>query len=274
MARVNYVALRLLRRLLPKQVVQWMMSFSYGIEPGLEAREPELAAERYETALQSRGETFQKKRVLVLGYGGYFGLAVSVLNRGAKHVLLLDPYADLKHKDNQSLVRSDSNYLTLEGNQTIPNPDWITILRMHVQDYAKTGPNPVDLVISSSVYEHLSNPGQITASLARATAENGYHIHIIDLRDHYFKYPFEMLCYSRSTWERFLNPPSNLNRLRLWDYESIFRNRFENVHIEVISDDTEAFMRTKARIRPEFISGDEKMDSAQKILIVASNPIR
>lgn len=250
------------------------MSFSFGIEPGLETREPELAAERYESALQSHGETFQQKRILVLGYGGFFGLCVSVLDRGAKHVLLLDPYADLKHRDNQNLVRSDSNYLTLEGNQILPNPDWITILRMHVTDYVETDPIPVDLVISSSVYEHLPNPGQITTRLARATAENGYHVHIIDLRDHYFKYPFEMLCYSRSTWERFLNPSSNLNRLRLWDYASIFKSRFRHVHVEVLSDDAEAFMRTKARIRPEFISGDEKMDSAQKILVVASNPIR
>jgi hypothetical protein len=251
-----------------------MMSFSYGIEPGLETREPDLAAERYESALQSHGETFQNKRVLVLGYGGYFGLCVSLLDRGAKHVLLLDPYADLKHRDNQNLVRSDSNYLTLKGNQTLPNPDWITILRMHVKDYVETDPIPVDLVISSSVYEHLPNPGRITTRLCRATAENGYHIHIIDLRDHYFKYPFEMLCYSRSTWERFLNPSSNLNRLRLWDYESIFKSQFRHVHVEVLSDDAEAFMRTKARIRPEFISGDEKMDSASKIQVFASKPIR
>jgi hypothetical protein len=251
-----------------------MMSFSYGIEPGLETREPDLAAERYESALQSHGETFQNKRVLVLGYGGYFGLCVSLLDRGANHVLLLDPYADLKHRDNQNLVRSDSNYLTLEGNQTLPNPDWITILRMHVKDYVETDPNPVDLVISSSVYEHLPNPGPITTRLCRATAENGYHIHIIDLRDHYFKYPFEMLCYSGSTWERFLNPSSNLNRLRLWDYESVFNRYFENVQVDILTEDRDSFRSIRERIRPEFLSGDETVDSASKIQVIASKPIR
>lgn len=274
MASVNYVALRLLRRFLPKQVIQWMMRFSFGIEPGLETREPELAAERYESALQSHGKTFQQKRVMVLGYGGFFGLAVSVLDRGAKHVLLLDPYADLKHKDNQNLARSNSNYLTLKGNQTLPNPDWITTLRMHVTDYVDTDPNPVDLIISSSVYEHLPNPGQITTRLARVTAENGDHVHIIDLRDHYFKFPFEMLCYSRATWERLLNPSSNLNRLRLWEYESVFKQYFENVQVDILTEDRKSFRSIRERIRPEFLSGDETVDSASKIQVFASKPIR
>ena len=250
------------------------MSFSFGIEPGLETREPELAAERYESALQSHGETFQKKRVLVLGYGGFLGLCVSVLDRGAKHVLLLDPYADLKHRDNQNLAWRYSDYLTLKSNQTLPNPDWITILPMHVTDYVDTDPIPVDLVISSSVYEHLSDPGQITTGLAGVTAENGYHVHIIDLRDHYFKFPFEMLCYSRSTWERLLNPSSNLNRLRLWEYESVFKQYFENVQVDILTEDRESFRSIRERIRPEFLSGDETVDSASKIQVIASKPVR
>lgn len=250
------------------------MSFSFGIVPGLETREPELAAERYESALQTHGETFQNKRVLVLGYGGFFGLCVSVLDRGAKHVFLLDPYAGLKHKDNQNLARRYSNYLTIKGNQTLPDPEWITILPMHVTAYVETDPIPVDLVISSSVYEHLPNPRQITTGLARVTAENGYHVHIIDLRDHYFKFPFEMLCYSRSTWERLLNPSSNLNRLRLWEYESVFKQYFENVHVDILTEDLESFRRIRERIRPEFLSGDETVDSASKIQVVSSKPIR
>jgi hypothetical protein len=106
--------------------------------------------------------------------------------------------------------------------------------------------------------------------LAAATAPGGQHFHFVDLRDHFFRYPFEMLCYSEQVWRSFLNPGSNLNRLRVWDYERLFSSRFQQVSVKVRSSDLPAFRATRARIRPEFLSADDERNAVTEILIQAS----
>ena len=134
--------------------------------------------------------------------------------------------------------------------------------------------DPVDIVIISSVYEHLEDVEGITQSLAYLTKPDGIHIHYVDLRDHFFKYPFEMLRFSESTWRRWLNPSTNHNRYRLWDYRRIFEACFENVEIEILSHEEEAFRKVMPRIRPEFVSGNLEEDAVGLIQVVASEPLR
>ena len=66
----------------------------------------------------------------------------------------------------------------------------------------------------------------ITHALAGLTAAGGLNIHFVDLRDHFFRYPFEMLHYSEAAWRRWLNPTSNHNRYRVWDYRRVFEAAF------------------------------------------------
>ena len=84
----------------------------------------------------------------------------------------------------------------------------------------------VDMVLSSSVYEHLDDVEGITGALADLTRPDGLQIHYVDLRDHFFRYPLEMLRFSESTWRTWLNPSSNHNRYRLWNYRNAFEACF------------------------------------------------
>jgi hypothetical protein len=270
---VDYVALRILRRLLPAAVVQSILGFGLGIESGLETRDPHAAADRYQSALNSIGEDITEKRILILGYGGYFGLAVSLLRRGAAHIVLIDPYAVTKHDENRKLAQDSSPFLRIEDNRAIPDSESISVIHNHVNRYLDGEPEAVDIILSSSVLEHIPDPIRELHILSRLTNAAGHHVHVIDLRDHFFKYPFEMLSFSESTWRRYLNPPSNLNRVRLGEYENAFRDCFHAVRVEILEGDREAFRRAKKRIRPEFLSGDEEKDSACKIIVVASSPI-
>jgi hypothetical protein len=274
LAPVAYLALRIARRVLPPSAVQWMLRLRLGIEPGIETRQPERAADRYATALKNIDQDFVGKRILVLGYGGYFGLAVTLLTRGASHVVLLDPYARLKHSDNRKLAAPASPYLRVEVEKVVPDPHLITLVHERVSSYIKRDPRKMDLVLSSSVYEHISDPLSETRDLTQVTTDEGHHVHVIDLRDHFFRYPFEMLSYSKVIWDRWLNPPSNLNRFRAWQYEDVFQQCFYDVHLQVMEKDLEAFRKAKRRIRPEFLSGNEELDSASKIVVIAKNPRR
>ena len=56
------------------------------------------------------------------------------------------------------------------------------------------------------------------AACAQITRPGAMNVHEIDLRHHYFKYLFEMLCHSEEAWKKWLNPSNNLNRWRLPEY--------------------------------------------------------
>ncbi len=253
--------------------MRWVLGRQVGVRPGLETRDPAEAAERYRRALASTGRSLEGSEVLVLGYGGRFSLAVELLRRGARHVTLVDPYAKPDETANRALVEESSLYLTLAEDRVHANPDWITVFHQPVEALAAAGHRRVDVILSWSVFEHLGDVEAITEALAALTKPDGCNLHFIDLRDHYFKYPFEMLCYTEAVWRRFLNPGSNLNRLRLWDYESAFARHFGEVSLQVLESAPAALERWRARIRPEFLSGDLQRDAATRLLVSASRPL-
>jgi hypothetical protein len=73
-------------------------------------------------------------------------------------------------------------------------------------------------------------------------------------------------------WRNWLNPSSNHNRYRLWDYRKAFEESFEKVEIKVLERDEETFRKLQPHIRPEFISGNIEDDSVTLIRVIASQP--
>ncbi len=272
MGKLSYVIPRIIRRYLPSRMVHWAKRMRLGIEPGLETREPGLAADRYQETLRSRGKELKEMKILILGYGGFFGLAVELLTRGAKHIFLVDPYAKVDHRANLGLLEKPCPYLTIQGKLVLPVDEWITLIHEDIEhhDFGQYG--PMDLVFSSSVLEHISTLDQTIQALSKLTNPEGIHLHFVDVRDHFFKYPFEMLCYSEMVWRRYLNPPSNLNRLRVWDYETLFSHYFNHVEIDILEQDPDSLNKVRTRVKTKFLSGDESRDSATRLLITASHP--
>lgn len=267
----DYALLRMVRKFAPRPIVRLALAEGWGIRPGLETRRPSEAKARYLQALQRTHHSLEGARVFVLGYGGSFGLGVSLLQAGASHVILQDPYAPMWDRINREVAADAGPFLHVNQQHVIPNPRWITVVRQQVDEYAVDA-DRVDLVLSSSVFEHVKQPAEVAAALSRLTEPNGLNLHIVDLRDHYFRYPFEMLCHSERTWNRFLNPPVNLNRYRLRDYQSAFAQSFGEVECQILESDLPAFRQASHRVRTEFKSGDESQDSATKIMVLASLP--
>jgi hypothetical protein len=81
-----------------------------------------------------------------------------------------------------------------------------------------------------------------------------------------------MLTYSEHVWKSWLNPTSNLNRYRLFDYQRLFEAYFTNVNIIACRRDLVAFDQTRQRIRAEFLSGDPQVDAVTEIKIIAGCP--
>lgn len=259
---------------MPESLTRFLLKRRLIIRPGLESSDPIAAVDRYMETLSRYGRTVQGKRVLIFGYGGRFAVGVELLKRGADHIVLCDHIASLDEERNKQLLPEFEEYLTLSGGHITPRPEFITLLHGDIRrlPLQKNIP-PVDCVLSSSVYEHLDDVEEITCGLAQLTNPGGFHLHFVDLRDHYFKYPFEMLKFSEKTWKLFLNPTSNLNRYRLYDYRRIFENSFQETRIEVLERDEASFVVSQSHIRPEFLSGDPSVDSATLFHIFASGPL-
>ena len=268
-----YLVPRLVRRFLPEKLVRALLLRSWIIRPGLETSNPFEAVQRYVDALSKRGLSFKNKRVLVFGYGGRFDTGFGLLNEGASHVVLCDKYAPPDEMHNRRLFSTEKKYFIAEKNKFNPRTEWITLLQADIRDVlARRLVEPVDMVVSSSVYEHLDDVEGVTSALAALTKPDGIQIHFVDLRDHFFKYPFEMLRFSRETWINWLNPSTNHNRYRLWNYRSAFESCFEHVDIEILTREVEALQRIMPHIRPEFISGNMEDDAAATIRVFASKP--
>lgn len=270
---VPYVVPRVLRHFLPATVTRFLLFRSLIIRPGLETAEPHAAVERYVRVLEARGQTLSGRRVLVFGYGGRFDIGLDLLEVGAAHVLLYDKYAAADDRHNALLQPRYDKYLRTEAGHTVPRAAWMTLMKQDIRELQiERGFEPCDLVISTSVYEHLEDVEGTTRSLAALTAADGLNIHFVDLRDHFFRYPFEMLHYSEKTWRRWLNPTSNHNRLRLWDYRRVFESYFSQVDIGILERDEAGYARAVGRIRPEFRHGSVLDDSVTLIRIVAARP--
>ncbi len=269
-----YLIPRLARHFLPEKLVRALLLRNIIIHPGLETDDPFAAVKRYVDVLSERGLSFQGKRVLVFGYGGRFDIGLGLLKEGAAHVILCDKYAPPDETHNRQMFASEEKFFLEENKGLRPRPEWITLLEADIRDVQATKQiEPVDFVISSSVYEHLEDVEGITRSLAGLTKPDGIQIHYIDLRDHFFKYPFEMLRFSDNTWRRWLNPSTNHNRYRLWNYRDAFKACFEQVDIRVLTREEEAFRKLVPSIRPEFVSGNIDDDAVGVILVIASKPL-
>ena len=256
---------------MPEKLVRALLLRGIIIRPGLETSNPFAAVSRYVDVLSVRGLSFQGKRVLVFGYGGRFDMGFSLLKEGAAHVVLCDKFAPTDEPHNRQLFGAEQKYFFADKAGLRPRPEWMTLLEDDIRELQVRGETElVDFVLSSSVYEHVDDVEGITRSLAALTKPDGLHIHFVDLRDHFFKYPFEMLRFSESTWRVWLNPSSNHNRHRLWDYRKAFEDCFANVDIEILSREDEAFRKLQPQIRPEFISGNMEEDAAATIRIIAS----
>lgn len=235
---------------------------------------PQIALERYLSLLRQQKRDFQDQRVMVFGYGGNFALGCLLLDNGANHVVLCDKYAKPNHKLNMKLLPAYAKYLGKIGSLVEPDPNYLTLLHEDIQCIAAERKlTPCHIILSNSVFEHLDNVEGTCQALASLTVTGGCHLHFVDLRDHYFSLPFEMLKYSNQVWDKWLNPGSNLNRFRAKDYETVFRKYFRHITITSLEQDLIAFKNAYPEIRQEFLTGDPETDSITLIQVYAAEPI-
>lgn len=256
----------MIRRFMPNGLFKFFLKKQIIVKPGAETSDSNSATEQYKKHLNLYNKDIENKTIFVYGYGGFGDIAVNLINEGAKKVYLYDKFENWENSHNQKLQKNYENLFTNVNDEKGP----ITVIN-NLENFLEKKDHFADIIISTSVLEHVSNIQESFSLLKKVLAPNGCQLHIVDLRDHFFKYPFEMLRFNKITWNLFLNPSSNLNRFRIKDYLKIAAEYYSNVQYKILDSNKNEFMNIENQIRSEFKSNDLDHNAATAFLLYLSN---
>jgi len=197
------------------------------------------------------------KVILEIGPGNSLIMAYNMLSYGAKKIILVDKYPlnafaksgkgeTFKTAELQSdYFKAEQNFMRKKiGNEQAENLfnriETENLIEYIAADLSEINDcEPVDTIISNSVFEHIKNPEDTIEASANILVTGGHALHSIDLRDHYnFKAPFLFYKYSEKVWNKYMTKlgVSYTNRLRAGDFENLFKhNNFNTLHEHKIS---------------------------------------
>jgi hypothetical protein len=260
-----------------------------GLAPEERAR---LALERLATRIEFIGrDRLQGAKVLEIGSGTDFCLALLFLQAGARHVVNVEIDSYGFHDDPepyQALVRlageagmemrwPPKGLHLLDGGRCVrPDPDLVSL---HLGLSAAHIPEPdarFDVTLSLAMLEHV-RPREVPVvarELHRLMRPGATGFHRVDLTDHYThdSAPFRFLRFSEAEYRwMFSNRGSSSNRYRLDDLERIFREAgFAEVGFEDVRyhEDRAQFERWRREFHPDFRYRDAGMLRALACMLV------
>lgn len=210
LTNVEYVALRLVRRfLLPRSLHRLGRLLPY-YKANVAETDPESVLRLYRSWLQRIGHSLQGKRVVELGSGSTNAAGYALASDGAAQVWCVEPYAALDPELDKALL---ARLVIAKGQAGAEIAAKVT----RCASLEEVGPGKADLILSHSVLEHVQEFAVLCETMRSVLARDGNMLHVVDYRDHFFKYPLHFLQFSTRTWQRFLDP-GDLPRWRLGDH--------------------------------------------------------
>ena len=215
--RPAYIAARLARRFCPEIVAQRFLS-----RRGVSVRDLyDCTTRTYLAGITEGGAAAlfapdASLTVLEAGTGFYNPASAPLLLSGVTRLVLLEPFIGA-HPDYDrfrsrfdellDFARRDEAYalprndVSLDGAEKSGLPRGVEVSTSFWEDTGLPVAS-VDAVFSSSVLEHLRDPDGVLRECSRIVRPGGFMINVVDMRDHFFRYPLEMLKYSQAGWER------------------------------------------------------------------------
>ncbi|MBC8146405.1 MAG: methyltransferase domain-containing protein [Bacteroidetes bacterium] len=245
LSNFEYVPLRLLRKFIfTEKLLKKVNQFIPYYVTSQNQVDPKPIVDQYEKYLTMDDNIIKEKTILEIGTGITNSSGYEMAAREWGFIYLMEPYAELdKELDDLLLSR-------LVKSQDRNNK----ILKSQVQRLGELEAienQSIDLILSNSVLEHVSNLQKLFSELKRVLSEDGVMLHIVDYRDHFFKYPYHFLQFSRKNWDRFLNP-GDLPVWRLDDSLQIIDELDLSVQILEQRIDNQNFDKIKPNISNDY----------------------
>ncbi|MEN6644356.1 MAG: methyltransferase domain-containing protein [Armatimonadia bacterium] len=266
LTEVPYLAGRLSRRLMPGNVARRYLTNDFDdLRHLVQVHEGQVSAVDY-AAGELAGET-----VLEIGPGRYNPAAVGFLGQGAARVVFVERAR--RNLDQGLLQQRIRDLMAAFG---YCGAEWQRVavldpgetrelatfgggrIEFRWQSATATGlpDNSVGAIFSHSVLQCLNEPQEVFKELARVLKPGGFMYHMVDLRDHFFRFPLQFLCYSEYMWSHVLTSryphKAYLNRLRLPQLQRMFEELGLEVETRALAEDVEAVRRLRPRMHGDF----------------------
>ena len=259
----EYVPLRLLRRFVFRGAV--LQKFASRL-PYYEVSRNEVSSDpivgEYEKYLAIAAATFRGADVLEIGAGRTNSVGHALASRGARKVTCFEPHAGFD-------ADRDARLLAAIGRGGPLDAEALASRVVRVTSLAQVADASVDLVLSSSVLEHVRDLRQLIDELRRVLRPSGAMLHLVDYRDHFFKYPFHFLQFSSRVWERFLDP-GDLPRWRLSGQLRVLGEAGYRVEVLARLRDDEGFAKVARHLSSDFDAADPEIAVTHAALFARS----
>src|SRR6202163_2007193 len=181
LSNFEYVPLRILRRFLfSGQVLDRLGAFLPYYLTNRNESGPDPIVADYQRYLAMAGQTTDGATVVEVGSGRTNSVGYLLAALGAARVICLEPIAELDRAQDEKLLKSIASL-----RDTTPKGIADRVDRVHslidVRDAS------VDIVLSSSVLEHVKELETTLGELRRVSRPSGAMLHLVDYRDHFFK---------------------------------------------------------------------------------------
>lgn len=265
-SKIEYVLMRLVRRYLftDKFLVKFGKWIPYYYE-NINQNNPQFLVDIYQSYVKEKNLTFDGKVVLELGSGVTNSVSYELLARGCSEVYLYEPFAEFNEKKDKELLLSIAEKYGLTADEILQKVNRCTELEC-IPD------NKIDLVFSNSVLEHVLNPLELFRALYLKMNYRGMMFHLVDYRDHFFKYPYHKLLFTKAQWNKWLNP-GDLPGWVLRDHIAMFENSGFSVHADMVEKDSAKFEKIRKIISNDYNKEDTMLQAMHCRLSVVKNEI-
>lgn len=259
LSNLEYIPLRILRKFVFKE--SFLIKFGRFIPYYLTNRnqiDPALIINQYEEYLPARTPC---NTILEIGVGATNSSGYAMIaHQWAEQVYLLEPYVSF-------YPACDTDLLNQLASKTQLTASAIKEKVFRFQDIQKIENQSVDLILSSSVLEHVLTPATLFRELKRILKTDGMMLHLVDYRDHFFKYPYHFLQFSKKTWHKYLDP-GDLPGWRLQTHVDLFQKIGLSVDIVFQQQEKSHFEKIKPYISIDYNKQDPLLSVSFAALLV------
>jgi len=252
-SNIEYISLRLLRRFIFDE--SFLLRFG-SIVPYYRTNRnqfaPALLVDDYARQMARENYAPDNRRFLEIGVGRTNSTCYEMAARFSPiSITAFEPYVRFAPREDEFLlgpIAARNNCSSASLRERV----------RRVRDLTGIPSQSVDTILSSSVLEHVFDPIALFRELRRVLSPGGVMLHLVDYRDHFFKYPYHFLQFRRATWNRWLNP-GDIPVWRIYDHLEQLKASGFAVRILEETRDSSAYAKIAPHVSSDYRTGDDRL---------------